>query len=592
MKKIFINLLAIFCLLIGSVLPLSNTTARAIGVVTVTGVQRNDTSITVFYTPFTGAKDYRIYDVTNPNRVKYAGQVPGTGTGTANNNVEWNGLNDGSSHTFVIQAVDAVGPSILGNQYTASNISKILPVPAGDMIGANSGVVPDGTIAINGEGSDTNRPNVIAQSSSFTINANTSAQTIPSFTDVTQTFYDNFPQSEASTVVLTGTVDSFSGTKTYSMGTAPNNWLIKYSAADTSDSMPFIADGHFMDMLFDGGTPGSNNPLHQGYATMSMQPQTTFDISGGKILHATMQVDDHTDSRRWLSFFVTPAGDPITNFQYDFNTNHINNSDTAVLFIPMTTGCLIEQFTGMNPNGTFNSDRVYGAAGQGDAYCKPVDNTIGSDQGLDNRVRLDIFVSTTKYALYRSGQLWASGTFPTPLSFTSAQISFEHYVYHTDNELSELKAGNPNQKFWINIFPYSDERHWSDMGAEVIPATVTWNALGVRVAVPTQVPPNFAPTNTPTPVNTATATIVPNTATATVTLTPTNTNTLTPTNTVTNTPTSIPTVTFTPTNTPTPECIPAYDYTGIPAGTYHSTTTLTDDSGHTYVVNQSTVIIG
>lgn len=621
MKKYVLTTLILMALLVVTVLSADST--KAVGVVTITGIQRNDTSVTVFYSLVTGAKDYRIYDVNNPNRVKYAGQVPGTGTGAANNNVQWNGLNDGSSHIFVVQAVDAPGPSILGNQYTINSVSKVLPVPAGDMIGANSGIVPDGTVAINGQGPDTNRPNILAQSAPFTVAADLTKYTIPSGTDATQTFYDSFPQSENSTFAQTVATDPVAGTKTYTFGTSPNNWVIKYSGADTTNSMPFIADGHFMDMLFDGGTPGTSGPLHTNYSTMSMLPQTTFDISGGKILHATMQVDDHSDTRRWMSFFITPAGDPITNFQYENPATQINNSDMAILFTPSTDGCSIVQFKGKNSNGTLNEDEVYGAAGQGDNYCQFLE---GPDQGLDNRVRLDVFVSTTKYAFYRDGLLWAAGTFPTPLTFTNAQISFDHYVYHTVNELAELKASNPNQKFWINIMPYSDERHWSDMGAEVLPSTVTWASLINRVTVPAQVSPVFAPTSTPTPINTATATTVPNTVTPTATTTPTSTNTITPTSTLTDTPTDTSTVTDTPTNTytptltdvptatltpvpdtftdtptsiatdtptttPTPECLPTPDYTGVPTGVYTSTTTLTDSVGHVYVVEEHTVNI-
>ena len=41
--------------------------------VTVTGYSANHSSVKVFYRPVPGAKDYRIYDVTNPGNVKYAG---------------------------------------------------------------------------------------------------------------------------------------------------------------------------------------------------------------------------------------------------------------------------------------------------------------------------------------------------------------------------------------------------------------------------------------------------------------------------------------------------------------------------------------
>src|SRR4051812_6232777 len=43
--------------------------------VTVTGVTANNSSARIFYNPVPGARDYRVYEVANPNDVKYAGQM-------------------------------------------------------------------------------------------------------------------------------------------------------------------------------------------------------------------------------------------------------------------------------------------------------------------------------------------------------------------------------------------------------------------------------------------------------------------------------------------------------------------------------------
>src|SRR5258708_24987111 len=47
--------------------------AQAVPTVVVTGVAPNHSSVKVFFQPVAGAKDYRIYDITAPKNVKYAG---------------------------------------------------------------------------------------------------------------------------------------------------------------------------------------------------------------------------------------------------------------------------------------------------------------------------------------------------------------------------------------------------------------------------------------------------------------------------------------------------------------------------------------
>src|SRR6201989_3501354 len=58
-----------------AVLLFSASTTSATAPLTVTGVSINHSSAKVFYNPVAGASDYRIYDVTSPTNVKYAGMT-------------------------------------------------------------------------------------------------------------------------------------------------------------------------------------------------------------------------------------------------------------------------------------------------------------------------------------------------------------------------------------------------------------------------------------------------------------------------------------------------------------------------------------
>src|SRR5215203_3195550 len=115
---------------------------QAQGTVTVTGYAPSHSAAKVFYRPVPGAKDYRIYDISDPNNVKYAGlvhltpdtkcpgqycdkhfvlssdgvtpvfpyQIAAGATGgpqsldLAATQIDWNGLGDGASHTLIVEA--------------------------------------------------------------------------------------------------------------------------------------------------------------------------------------------------------------------------------------------------------------------------------------------------------------------------------------------------------------------------------------------------------------------------------------------------------------------------------------------------------
>ncbi|HEU5370158.1 MAG TPA: hypothetical protein VFU69_16925, partial [Ktedonobacterales bacterium] len=99
----------------------------------------------------------------------------------------------------------------------------------------------------------------------------------------------------------------------------------------------------------------------------------------------------------------------------------------------------------------------------------------------------------THAALFINGQLAIESSIPGGLPFTQAKVYFTHYVYHTANDIDELKQYRPWETFWINRYSYSDERHWDNMGFEVFPTSTAstpaaWQKL---VALPHAVAPRM-----------------------------------------------------------------------------------------------------
>lgn len=552
--------------------------------VQVTGVAVNQSSAKVFYKPVSGARDYRVYDVANPHDVKYAGMaylIPGVscpgyacqhhfasadGTtasfpyqiangasggpqviNTPATEIEWNNLGDGQSHSLIVEAVDALGPVPQQNLYTGLTNA---PLASGGMLGANKGHTADGNVSTNGQGPFTNAPRPIAVSQAFVVQANSGLKAIPSSSAAGQQFYDTFDDVEASTLAR---IDP----TTYSLNDGtPKEWSLQYSQANNRDSMPFIGSNHFMDMLFDGATPNTNAPTHTSYGSMSMSPAPTVDMSGGKILHLTMEVDAHQSFRRWLGFALAPASDPLTSWN-PFGSA-INSSNRGIFLEQRDGDCTLKVFTGPAGGGMPDGANDNAWPCGWDQMFNPNDFDINGLGRLDSRSRLDFYVSQSHAALFEDDKLITQADIPAG-SFAWAdqpvRAYFTHYLYHSNVDVEELMSATINSaplcyqlnSYWFNDplngrsacgttypagygFPYSDERHWDNMGFEVLPASSApasdYSPFLTAVALPAVVPPSFTGTApTSVPAATAAATAMPTTS---PTAAPTATNTPVP----------------------------------------------------------------
>ncbi|HVF69764.1 MAG TPA: PA14 domain-containing protein [Xanthomonadales bacterium] len=476
------------------------------GTVTITGIAVNNSSAKISFLPVANAVDYRAYDVNNPALMKYAGKLYLENGTTSAGQIEWNLLGDGQNHTIVVEAVDALGPVPRANQYDLNNRPLVNPVPNDAMPGANAGPTTDGNFSINGQGASGNNPHVIARSPRFVVRANPALRAIPSGQDAGQAFFDMFPNDMAPSIQRVGEIDAVNSVVTYRLGTAPTDWTILFSGVDTGNSMPFIADDHFMEMVFDGGTP-----LHTAFGYMTMTPRPQLDFSNGRIAHLTMEVDSHFTDNRWVGIELAPATDPFRSL----NPAQPVNTTNRGIFVEILNNCVVDFAAGLDNNGNPVRTRLMG--GNSAIPCNRRQNGIG----LDNRTRFDLFVSQNRIALFENGVLLSQGAIPPGLlNFQLAQAYFSHYNIESTLGREVLQQAAPYMDYWINQFPYSDERHWDNMGFEVLPGVVgdDWSVLGSRIQMPQSVPlptvvPSVQPTVIPSPsvVPTSLPTLIPTT---------------------------------------------------------------------------------
>ncbi len=596
--RALLPLLALFTGIV--VAPRAAGQASPLPAIVVTGVIADNSSVKIDFQPVPGARDYRVFDVGDPMMVKYAGMrhldagmfnhfvmqadgvtpvfpyatapnwMGGNGPRTLDvpaTEIEWNKMGDGQPHILVVQAVDALGPAPSSNLYDDADAP--LHMPAGTL-GVNEGATADGNISINGQGPPTNTPHVIAQSLPFVAQANASLRALPSRPDATQTFFDTFDSSENDALRQVGPVNARTGVMTYTLNAGtPHAWDTFYQGADTDHSMPMVMDGHFMDVLFDGATPSSLPPglsagYHVQYSTMAMSPQPTADLSGGKLLHLTEEVDGHLDGTyRWLAWQLAPATDPITDFRADnyittgfaptANTMPVNHSDKALWMQVFAGFCDAMLFEGPSAiTSTVPITNAFLPVQVGSVPpCLRTGHLGGNGNGLDNRERWDVFLTARHLAIFEDGQMIGQSDIPDGgLPFDHAKLYFSHYLYATATpfEPTTIRNSEPWETYWRDVAPHSDERHWDNMGFEVLPASDVpsdWSTLASSIHMAASVVPAVAD---PTPTATSTATAPPtNTATPLPTLTNASTPTLT--NTATPRPSATSTATPRPTNT-------------------------------------------
>ena len=427
------------------------------GVVQITGLQPNDDSVLVSFAAVPGAADYRVYSTANPNTVKYSG---------GGLSIEMNGL-DPAGATLVVEAVDKLGPFQTMD----------------GMAGPGTMVMGVMHVAINGQGDPSDVPNVLAASAPFPVTLQ------PAGLTGSQAFFDNF-RGENPLVLQpmpTTPLGEFYGVPGQYAEYDNDKWAIRNYGGDITDSAVFFMGSHFMDTLYDGGTPHTNLPMHNNNASLVMMPKATADISGGRVLHVTFEVDPHFDSRRWCDVQIGAAGDTLINPGKIVTGSGPNLPPTVAGNVlrwriddqfhllswfgnagtPDAPDIRETDMIHLDWGGDY-SDR-FGPAARTTWDGKPVLN--GTVQDLDKRHRFDLYVSQTHYRVMECGQVIKDADFDggMTLPFSQCQVYFIHQLYHTGNDRPEQVNYSPGNAYWYNNRPFSDERHWDALGQEVLP---------------------------------------------------------------------------------------------------------------------------
>lgn len=431
----------------------SLSTATNIGAITpvnITSIVPNDDSALLVFQAVPGAKDYRAYTPNKPGIYKYSG---------GSLSVEVNGLTPGVSTPFFVEALDKLGP-----------YQKI----DGEL--GPGGMHEDGSIVehINGQGDPTSVPLVIGKSASITVTP--VARTLTGANAFFDTFRDFKPLVQ---MPMDQRIVSQHGGR----WDDPNNpfirewqndkWLIRNYMGDQNMSRNFVMSNHFMETLYDGGTSFVLWPIHNNDSTLVMSPKATADMSGGKVLHVTFEVDPHFSGRRWIDVIVADSAEPL-----------LKPNDVFFQTLPVPSGRIFrwDQFperalvitgTGQAGGNKMSQATVVVEGGNGFPRRMGWDGNPflnGTMGDLDKRHRFDLYLSQTRFRIIEQGVTLADGPLAAPLSFPLNRVAvyFLHQVYHTSLEHADLITWAPSETFWINHRPWADERHWDNMGFEVL----------------------------------------------------------------------------------------------------------------------------
>ena len=127
------------------------------------------------------------------------------------------------------------------------------------------------------------------------------------------------------------------------------------------------------------------------------------------------------------------------------------------------SGAIIYKATKNPSTGLFEGDIFFRPSAE--RQKEPLNRTW---QGLDRRAQFDLYISKNRVVAIEDGYLVADSTLPVDFPFEDINVNFTHLIYHTWNEIGEVRTWLPDNAYWINFRPFADERHWDNMGFEVL----------------------------------------------------------------------------------------------------------------------------
>lgn len=269
--------------------------------------------------------------------------------------------------------------------------------------------------------------------------------------------------------------------------------------------------------------------MHNNNASMVMKPHATADLSGGKVLHVTFEMDAHFGNRRWCEVWVADAKDTVlVPGKFAENNELPTTSGQIFRWQVEARQHYADLIQGYDSSGNLIRDLLFDndkdpngiparTSWAGEALWN------GTTHDIDKRHRFDLYISATRFQVYEENTLIKDAVFPNgaKLPFTNAQVYFIHQLYHSGLERCELTDYSPTELFWINHRSWADERHWDNMGQEVLSNFPGESSLVIK-SDPIKIQPVTAPpVPSPTPVVSPTLPTRPKPVTPTPVTTPT-----------------------------------------------------------------------
>lgn len=415
--------------------------------VQILGAIPNDDSVKLRIKPFPGAVDYRVYPEARPKVKKYsAGGLV----------LEWNGIK-GDPDMLVVEAVDRLGPYQYMDGRTPHHVMH----------------------SINGHGPKDAQPRVLGRSKPFPVRRQ--PHPFRSFEDVV--FFDDYRSGEFKQ--RQNVVDPRSNTVSQQFSIWDNDtWTVRGIDVCIKNTQIFIASDHIMDIVRDGGTVGSNVPERVSFGELLFSANREVDLSGGKIVHYTFEVDAHfPGGRRWWNTYVTAPGDWISKPKaetWDPKAHpSVQKKPTLQWQIgPVHTLGVWKQGGGYTPI----TQQAHGAGPDNFNWCQrsgewaPKQPSTGRSLNggpdkLDLRHRFDLYFSQKRVQIWEEGILCKDAPIDLPLE--RAVIHIGHGLYHSSLEHEEIKKHAPHERYYVEHVPDKDERHWDNVGARYVPAFPT-----------------------------------------------------------------------------------------------------------------------
>jgi hypothetical protein len=474
-----------------SILIFSRSNALAQGPVVITRVVPNDDSVLIEFLAVPGAVDYRVTDLNDPHAVvKYAGQTMPYPLLTpeaplpdySHYSIEVNGIDPVKGARLVVEAVDRLGP--FQSPFEQKDMGGPCTCAPGSTDCATGQCLCCKQMVLNGQGDSNGVPIVIAKSD--IIQVYRKPRGLNGGLTGSQIWFENF--QNPAPFVLTGNnpnwpISAFQNSNEYIEW---DNGRMTVSAwgSQPDQTVIFTGHGHFMDVLSD--SKGITN------ASMVIHPKAHFDITGGKTLHVTWEVDAHYTGRRWCNLIVTRAGDGITN---------PGKLDFAPWTFPTVSGDEFRwevhnynHFAQLFLNGVLNEvgnrgwvDFVQTARIFWDNSTPLSDGTLLE---VDKRHRFDLYLSKNSFQLEERDQFGTlrnkqARVFPDgmALPFEDCEISFVHQVYHSAEEHDEYIRGGGGPSLYYNYMTNSDQRHWDNIGVEVLDSSAIVDTMAPAVGI-------------------------------------------------------------------------------------------------------------